>query len=185
MEDSKIVELYWERNETAISETQEKYGKYLSKIAYNILADIEDSKESVNDTYLRAWNSIPPHKPERLAAFLSKITRQTSIDIYRKKTSKKRVGSEYALSLEELFDCASSDGNPEKEVDASLLSAAINDWLLSTSENYRKAFICRYFHFDSIKDIANHLEMSESKVKTLLYRARLDLRKHLEKEELI
>jgi RNA polymerase sigma-70 factor (ECF subfamily) len=93
MEDSRIVEMYWERNEAAISQTQEKYGNYLSKIAYNILADIEDSKESVNDTYLRAWNSIPPHKPVRLSAFLAKITRQISIDIYSKKAAKKRVGS--------------------------------------------------------------------------------------------
>lgn len=185
MDDKKIVELYWERNESAVSETQEKYGKYLSKIAYNILADIEDSEESVNDTYLRAWNSIPPHKPVRLSAFLAKITRQISIDIYRKRTSKKRLGSEYALSLEELFDCAASDGNPEKEVDASLLSKAINDWLASVPEISRQAFICRYFHFDSVKDIAGYLEISQSNVKTLLYRARLDLKSYLEKEELL
>lgn len=185
MEDSKIVELYWERNETAISETQEKYEKYLSKIAYNILADIEDSKESVNDTYLRAWNSIPPHKPERLAAFLSKITRQISIDIYRKKTSKKRIGSEYALSLEELYDCTSPDGNPENEIDAAQLSKAINDWMMTIPELTRKIFICRYFRFDPIKSIATALDLSESNVKTTLCRARLDLRKHLEKEELI
>lgn len=185
MEDSKIVELYLERNESAISETQEKYEKYLSKIAYNILADIEDSKESVNDTYLRVWNSIPPHKPVRLSAFLAKITRQISIDIYRKKTSKKRIGSEYALSLEELYDCTTSEGNPEKEVDASLLAKSINDWIATIPDVSRKVFICRYFHFDSVKDIANNLEISESNVKTLLYRARLDLKKHLEKEELI
>lgn len=185
MEDSRIVEMYWERNEAAISHTQEKYGNYLSKIAYNILADIEDSKESVNDTYLRAWNSIPPHKPVRLSAFLAKITRQISIDIYRKKTSKKRAGSEYALSLDELFDCASSDGNPEKDVDMKALSTAINRWLSSVSDTQRKAFVSRYFYFDSVKDIANHLELSESNVKSLLYRARLDLKNYLQKEELI
>ena len=184
MEDSKIVELYWERNESAISETQEKYEKYLSKIAYNILADIEDSKESVNDTYLRAWNSIPPHKPVRLSAFLAKITRQISIDIYRKKTAKKRVGSEYTLSLDELFDCASSD-SPEKEVDMKALSTAINRWLSSVSDTQRKVFACRYFYFDSVKDIAKHLELSESNVKSLLHRARLDLKNYLQKEELI
>ncbi|MEE1065128.1 MAG: sigma factor [Acutalibacteraceae bacterium] len=85
MEDSRIVELYWERNEEAISETKVKYENYLSKIAYNILADIEDSRESVNDTYLRAWYSMPPHKPQKLSAFLARITRNISIDIYRKK----------------------------------------------------------------------------------------------------
>lgn len=184
MEDQKIIEMYWERNEAAISHTQEKYGNYLSKIAYNILADIEDSKESVNDTYLRAWNSIPPHKPVRLSAFLAKITRQISIDIYRKKTSKKRAGSEYALSLDELFDCASSD-SPEKEFDMKALATAINSWLSSVSDAQRKAFVYRYFYFDSIKDIAKQLELSESNVKSLLYRARLDLKNYLQKEELI
>ncbi len=185
MEDSRIVEMYWERNENAISETKQKYEKYLSKISYNILADIEDSKECVNDTYLRAWNSIPPHKPVRLSAFLAKITRQISIDIYRKRTSKKRAGSEYTLSLEELWDCASVDGNPEQEVDMKALSAAINSWLSSVSDNQRKVFVCRYFYFDSVKDISKHLEISESNVKSLLYRARLDLKNYLQKEELI
>lgn len=184
MEDKKIIEMYWERNEAAISHTQEKYGNYLSKIAYNILADIEDSKESVNDTYLRAWNSIPPHKPVRLSAFLARITRQISIDVYRKKTSKKRAGSEYALSLDELFDCASSD-SPEKEFELKALSTAINSWLSNVSAIQRQAFVCRYFYFDSIKNIANQLELSESNVKSLLYRARLDLKDYLKKEELI
>lgn len=102
MQDEKIVALYWERNETAIHETEQKYGRYLTKIAYNVLADLEDSKESVNDTYLSAWNSMPPHKPEILSTYLAKITRRISIDIYRKKNRKKRQPSEYALSLEEL-----------------------------------------------------------------------------------
>ena len=182
MEDSKIVELYWQRNESAISATQEKYGKYLSKIAYNILADIEDSKESVSDTYLRAWYSIPPHKPVRLSAFLAKITRQISIDIYRKRTSKKRIGSEYSLSLEELFDCASPDGNPEKEIDASELSGAISSFVSSLPSETANIFICRYFYFDSVRDIATYTGSSESKIKSILYRTRLDLKKHLEKE---
>lgn len=185
MEDSKIVELYWQRNESAISATQDKYGKYLSKIAYNILADIEDSKESVSDTYLRAWYSIPPHKPVRLSAFLSKITRQISIDIYRKRTSKKRIGSEYSLSLEELFDCASPDGNPEKEIDASELCKAIGSFVSSLPSETANIFICRYFYFDSLRDIATYTRSSESKIKSILYRTRLDLKKHLEKEELI
>lgn len=185
MEDSKIVELYWQRNESAISATQEKYEKYLSKIAYNILSDIEDSKESVSDTYLRAWYSIPPHKPVRLSAFLSKITRQISIDIYRKRTSKKRIGSEYSLSLEELFDCASPDGNPEKEIDANELCKAISSFVSSLPSETANIFICRYFYFDSVRDIATYTGSSESKIKSILYRTRLDLKKHLEKEELI
>ncbi len=185
MEDSKIIEMYWDRNEDAISQTKLKYEKYLSKIAYNILADIEDTRESVNDTYLRAWYSIPPHKPDNLSAFLSKITRRISIDIYRKKTSKKRIGSEYSASLDELYDCASVNGEPEKEVDAKILSNAINDWLTSVSAETRNIFICRYFYCDSIRDIADFTGSSESKIKSALHRARLSLKEYLTKEELI
>lgn len=185
MEDSKIVEMYWNRNEAAISETQQKYGNYLTKIAYNILADIEDSRESVSDTYLKAWNSIPPHKPVVLSAFLGKITRRIAIDIFRKKTAKKRVDSQYVLSLDELYECSSSQGNPEKEVDAKILTNAINDWLISLPNETRKIFVCRYFHFDSLNDIAHYTGSSEAKIKSTLHRARLNLKEYLEKEGLI
>ena len=185
MEDSKIVEMYWDRNEEAISETKLKYENYLSKIAYNILADIEDSRESVNDTYLRAWYSMPPHKPDSLSAFLGKITRRISIDIYRKKNSKKRAGSEYAISLDELYDCASAEGEPEKEIDSKILSDALNRWLNSVSEDTRNIFICRYFYCDSIRDIADYTGSSRSKIKSSLHRARLSLKDYLIKEELL
>lgn len=185
MEDNKIVEMYWDRNEDAISETKSKYENYLSKIAYNILADIEDTRESVNDTYLRAWYSMPPHRPDKLSAFLAKITRHISIDIYRKKNSKRRIGSGYAVSLDELYECTSDSGNPEKETDAKALSNAINDWLMSISESMRIIFICRYFYCDSVRDIAKFTGSGESKVKSTLHRARLSLREYLEKEELI
>lgn len=185
MEDSKIVEMYWDRNEAAISETQEKYGKYLTKIAYNILADFEDSKESVSDTYLRAWNSMPPNRPVVLSAYLGKITRRISIDILRKKSTKKRSDSQYTLSLDELYECSSADGNPEKEIDAKILTISINDWLASLPNESRNIFVCRYFHFDSISDIAKHTGSSESKIKSSLHRARLSLKAYLEKEELI
>lgn len=118
MQDEKILDLYWERNESAIYETEQKYGRYLTKIAYNILADMEDSKESVNDTYLGAWNSMPPHKPEILSTYLVKITRRISIDLFRKRNRKKRQISEYTISLEELGDCVSVGDTTEQEVDA-------------------------------------------------------------------
>lgn len=108
MEDEAIVALYWERKENAIGETEKKYGRYLMKTAYRILADEEDSKESVNDTYWKAWNSMPPHKPKSLATYLGKITRQVSIDRFRKRTCAKRKGSVYALSLSELEECVSA-----------------------------------------------------------------------------
>lgn len=185
MEDSRIIELYWNRDETAISETQQKYDRYLSKIAYNILADIEDTRESVSDTYLRAWYSIPPQKPFSLSAFLSRITRQISIDLYRRKNAKKRLGSEYELSLDEIYDCSSKHGEPEKEFDLKALSVAVNSWLSTLPDDTRNIFVCRYFYFDSIRDIAEYTGSGESKIKSTLHRARQSLRKYLEKEELI
>ena len=98
MEDEQIVTLYWNRDETAIQETQAKYDRYLTKIACNILADMEDSRESVNDTYLAAWNSMPPQRPSVLSAYLAKLTRRISIDRFRYRTRDKRRGSQYALS---------------------------------------------------------------------------------------
>ncbi len=185
MDDSKIIELYLKRNESAINETQEKYGKYLAKISYNILADIEDSREAVNDTYLKAWYSIPPHVPNVLSSFLGKITRQISIDIYRKKKTQKRQGSEYALSLEELKDCVSQGDSPEAEIDAQLLAREINNFLHTLPDEARNIFVCRYYFLDSVKDIAAYYGASQSKIKSSLHRTRLGLKNHLKKEGLI
>ena len=124
MRDEKIVDLYWERNEQAIKHTDEKYGKYLTKIAFNILADTEDSKESVNDTYLAAWNSMPPQRPTALSAYLGKITRQISIDIFRKRNREKRKGSEYAVSYDEISEVLSAGDMTEEQVQAKLLGEA-------------------------------------------------------------
>lgn len=184
MEDSRIIELYWQRDESAISETQQKYGNYLTKIANNILANIEDSRESVNDTYLRAWYSMPPQKPCVLSTFLGRITRQISIDIYRKRNAKKRQGSEYTLALDELFDCTAPD-SPEKEIEAQLLAKCIGDYLMTLSDEARNIFVCRYYFFDSMHDIAEHFGASESKIKSSLHRTRTGLKNYLEKEELL
>lgn len=185
MEDSRIVELFLQRDESAISETQRKYGNYLTKIAYNILADVEDSRESVNDTYLKAWYSIPPQMPSVLSTFLGRITRQISIDIYRKRNAKKRQGSEYALALDELYDCASPEGMPEKEVEAQLLAKCIGDYLMTLSEEKRNVFVRRYYFIDSVRDIADCFGISEAKVKSILHRTRLGLKQYLEKEDLL
>ena len=136
MQDEKILDLYWERNESAIYETEQKYGRYLTKIAYNILADMEDSKESVNDTYLGAWNSMPPHKPEILSTYLVKITRWISIDIFRKRNRKKRQISEYTISLEELGDCVSVGDTTEQEVDALRMEKQFR--IKKTERNWKK-----------------------------------------------
>ena len=182
MQDERIVELYWQRDETAIRETEQKYGPYLTKIAYNILCDLEDSKESVNDTYMKAWNSMPPHKPGILSTYLAKITRQVSIDIIRKRSSVKRQISEYAASLDELGDCIPSGETPEQVVELQLLAEAIATYLRTLSPQARNTFVGRYYFMDSIGDIAGYYGMSKSKVESMLYRTRKGLKAYLEKE---
>lgn len=140
MQDEMIVDLYWKRDESAISETDREYGRYLSKIAYNILSDWEDSKETVNDTYLKAWNSMPTHKPSVLSTYLGKITRQLSIDAFRTRNRDKRKHSEYAVSLSELEDCISGSETTEQSIELKLLAEAINtyDMLSQTYEVEQK-----------------------------------------------
>lgn len=182
MEDQQIVSLYWQRNEAAIRETEIKYDRYLNKIAYNILNDSGDSQESVNDTYLAAWNSMPPHKPGVLSAYLAKLTRRISIDRFRYRTREKRQGSEYALSLSELGDCVSGGNTTEEAVSAKLLADSIGIYLRLLPEDTRTAFIGRYYFLDPMKEVAAYCGMSESKCKSLLHRTRLGLRDYLRKE---
>ena len=185
MEDGAIVALYWERNESALKETSDKYGRYLMKIAWNILTSREDAEESVNDTYLHAWNAMPPHRPQVLSTFLGRITRHLSIDLYRKKHSAKRGGSEYALSLDELSDCVSGGGSPEETLDLQELAGHINQFLRGLTPEARKLFVCRYYYFDPLADAAAALGMTESKAKTLLFRTRQKLKEYLEKEDYV
>jgi len=182
MDDEKIVSLYWQRDESAIRETEEKYDRYLHKIAYNILANHEDSRESVNDTYLAAWDSMPPHKPSVLSTYLAKITRRLSIDCFRRRTRQKRQASEYAISLEELGDCVSGGNTTEEIVNVKLLADTIGIYLRLQPEEVRTAFIARYYFLDPIKEVAACCGMTESKCKTVLYRTRLGLKEYLEKE---
>ena len=168
MEDYQIVELYWKRDQQAIRETENKYGHYLTKIALNILADLEDSKESVNDTYLKAWNSMPPHKPGILATYLGKITRQVSIDIFRKRTSKKRQPSQYALCLREAREWNTVFPDPVQEAELHTLAEAISTFLRTLSPQARNTFIGRYYFMDSIREISLYYDMSQSKVKSML-----------------
>ena len=181
MDDSQIVSLYWQRNEEAIDRTEKKYGQYLTTIAYNILSDREDSRESVNDTYLAAWNSMPPHKPQVLSTYLGKLTRRISIDLLRKRTSQKRSGSEYALSLEELGECIGSN-TTEETVDAQALSTAIADFLRTVSPEARNVFLCRYYYLDPVKKVAGYCGITEAKAKILLHRTRQSLWEYLQKE---
>ena len=182
MEDEQILDLYRQRDEAAIRETERKYGKYLTKIAYGILANVEDSRESVSDAYLGAWSSIPPHSPDVLSAYLAKLTRRCSIDIFRRRHREKRRENEYTLSLDELEECVTGGDSPEETVEFSELAQAIGDYLRSLDPEARTAFIGRYFFLDSVREIAIYHRMSESKVKSLLFRIRKGLRDYLIKE---
>lgn len=182
MKDDEIVELYWQRSEAAIQHTDQKYGNYLRKLSYNILADWEDSKESVNDAYFSAWRSMPPQKPRALLAYLCKLTRQAAIDIFRRKNSAKRKASEYVLSLAELEDCVSAGNATEQDADLRILADAIRDYLETLPERERDVFIGRYYFFDSIREVASYYGMSVPAAKSLLYRVRAGLKKYLEKE---
>ena len=182
MEDEAIVFLYLQRNESAIRETETKYSRYLTKIAYNILSDMEDSRESVNDTYLAAWNSMPPHRPGVLSTYLGKLTRRISITRFRYRNRDKRRGSEYEISLSELGDCVSGGNTTEEAVNVRLLADAIGIFLRLQSEEARNAFIGRYYFLDPVKEVAAYCGMTESKCKTVLYRTRQALKQYLEKE---
>lgn len=182
MEDSRIVELYWARSESAITETVSKYGKYCYSIAYNILANAEDADESVNDTYLGAWNSIPSHRPSILSSFLGKITRRLSIDKWRKRSADKRGCGEVPLVLEELQDCIPVEHDFEQTTQMSELEEVINRFVVALPKTEQKIFVCRYWYLDSILEISSHFGFSESKVKSVLYRVRKKLLSYLKKE---
>lgn len=184
MDDKEIVELYWQRNEAAIGETAARYGKFCHSIAFNILGNNEDAEESVNDTYLNAWNSIPPHHPSVLSTFLGKITRRVSIDRWRKRTAQQRGGGQIALALDELEECISGGKSVEQAVEAKLLSDVINSFVKSLPDTERSVFLCRYWYMDSVESIAKEFGFSQSKVKSMLYRTREKLRARLIKEGL-
>ena len=178
MEDNEIIELYWKRDEVAILETDKKYGKYCSKIAYNILASVEDSEECVNDTYLHAWNALPPNRPNIFKAFLAKITRNLALDKYDSKTAQKRNNS-MDLVYEELEDCIPTY-SMEKEIEHNELVKELNMFLENLSKEKRVIFLERYWYMSSIKDIAIKHSQKESKTKMELLRMRNALRKYLE-----
>ena len=182
MEDNRIVDLYWSRSENAISETMTKYGKYCYSIAFNILSNEEDAKESVNDTYMSAWNSMPPHRPTVLSTFLGKITRRLSIDKWRTKNAGKRGGGEVALALDELSDCVPARNNVELEVETAELATIINDFLRTIPLVERRVFICRYWYLDPIPSICQQFGFTDSKIKSMLYRTRKKLLIYLKKE---
>lgn len=182
MEDSSIVELYWTRSEKALAETASKYGKYCYAIAFNILFNPEDAEESVNDTYLGAWNSMPPHRPSILSTFLGKITRRLSLKKWRDKNADKRGGGQVSLVLDELEDCIPSGHGVEQELQMAELEKAISAFVKTLPDTERWVFICRYWYLDPIPAISKQFGFSRSKVKSMLHRTRGKLMYHLKKE---
>lgn len=182
MDDSRIVELYLLRDETAIGQTSEKYGIRLRSLAYGIVNDRQTAEECENDTYYEAWNRIPPHKPTSyLYAFLARITRHISLNCCRDRNRLKRSAFICELSAE-MEQCIPTPDDVECRMDDMALSEAINGFLGLLDEEKRIIFIRRYWYLDSIAAISKRLALSESKVKTTLFRCRNLLREHLEKE---
>lgn len=179
MEDVKIVQLYWDRNESAISETATKYGSYCTSIAHNILGDLEDAQECVNDTYLNAWNSMPPHRPNMLSTFLGKITRNLSFNKYKHNHAHRRGDGQISAVLDELSECVSGKDDVQAEVEYQELVKAIDIFLDALSPQKRHIFVCRYWYNDSITDIANQFHMKENAVSMTLARTRTKLQQYL------
>lgn len=182
MDDQGIVRLYFARSEQAIQETDATYGGYCYSIAYNILANAEDSEESVSDTYLSVWNAIPPKKPIPLAPFLGKMVRHISIDRWRRKSAAKRGGGEMLVALEELGECVASRDDIEAQIERKELVRLVREFVADLPDMERRIFVCRYWYLDSIPDIAKRYGFSVSKVNSILYRTRGKLEKRLKLE---
>lgn len=182
MEDSRIVELYWTRSESAIVETAGRYGAYCYSIAYHILADAQDADETVNDTYMGAWNSMPPHRPSVLSTFLGKITRRISINRWNERRADKRGKGEIPLALDELAEVIAAPDTPEEEISAQELTRSIDRFLSTLPQSERDIFVCRYWFLAPIAEISRRFDASAGKIKSTLFRTRNKLKVHLEKE---
>lgn len=181
MQDEKIIQLYWDRDEQAILETSKKYGAYCGSIAGNILHNVEDCRECLNDTWLRIWSIIPPQRPKSLRAFLGKITRNLAFDMYKAQKTQKR-GGEVEFVLFELAQCIASGEQLENRVLAEELKQAINDFVRNLPERERNVFIRRYFFVESAAQIGQRYRISTGNVMVILNRSRKKLRTFLEKE---
>lgn len=180
MDDEKIVGLYWQRNESAIAETDLKYGKLCHSVAFGVLGNREDAEECVNDTYVRAWNSIPPDQPDHLGAYVSKISRRLAIDKYRKKTADKRSAATVSI-FDELSEVL-PDLSGDNEVERIAVKDTLNRFIISLSPTNRMIFMRRYWYMDSIRDIARALHTTEVSVKMRLTRMRRKLKDALGRE---
>ena len=182
MDDVQIIELYWARSDRAIEESAVKYGRYCHTIAYNILRSDEDSEECVNDTWLNAWNAIPPKHPSPLSAFLGRITRNLALNRWKRSKADKRGGGQVELALEELSGCIPSADSPAQAVEDAAVVELLDGFLGALPPQTRKIFMLRYWYLCPVGEIARLLGVGESKVKMTLMRSRSRLRELLEKE---
>lgn len=185
MNDQQIIDLYWRRSEDAVRETEAKYGPYCRTVAGNILADRLDAEECVSDTWLRAWNAMPPHRPNKLRLFLGKLTRSAACDALRSRTARKRGGGECLLALEELGECVPSVPGADREVEDRELERMVDRFLHTLPERDCSVFLRRYWYVEPVERIAARYGMKENTVKTSLFRTRRKLRTYLEKEGIL
>ncbi|MCD8020980.1 MAG: RNA polymerase sigma factor [Clostridiales bacterium] len=185
MLDEQIIELFWQRDQTAIEQLDEKYGTYCHSISYRILYDHLDVEECVNDSYLSAWNSMPPHRPKVLPAFVGRIVRNISLDYLKRRNRKKRGNGELDLVLEELADVIPSNNSTEEEIDKKILAEKLTEYLQGMKSLERDEFLRRYWYGDSMEEICHRYSFSMSKAKSMLFRSRRKLKKYLEKEGIL
>ena len=185
MEDSEIIDMYWAREERALSETDTKYGGYCRSIAHNILKNREDSEECVSDTWLHAWNAMPPQRPSILSSFLGRITRNLSFDRCRRQNAEKRGGGTLPLALDELSECVAAPGRVEQALEAQELAEAIARVLRAPPARERSTLLRRYWYVDSVQDIAARYALRENTAKSILFRTREKLRRYLAGEGII
>lgn len=183
MDDKAIVELYWQRDEGAIAASHAKYGSYCHSIAYNILNNVLDAEECVSDTWMRSWNVMPPQRPKILSAFFGKITRNLSLDRWRRNTADKRGGSSTEIALEELAGCVpAAEGDPADDL---VLTVCLEKFLRGLSPKKRNIFLRRYWYLSSVEEIAADYRMTRSGVASMLRRMRMELKTYLEREGIV
>ena len=181
MEDSEIVELYWRRDESAVSETEEKYGALCRSVAQNILKSAQDAEECVNDALHQAWTAIPPQRPDRLGAWLGKVTRNLALNAWKRDRTRKRQGGMTAL-LDELAECVPGPVTVERELERKELAAAIDSWLRGRSKEDRTLFLRRYWYGQRVEQVAAQAGCSPNRLAQKMYRLRRSLKQTLEKE---
>lgn len=182
-EDQRIIGLFWDRDERAIADCAARYGPYLMTVARNLLPTEEDAEECVSETYWRAWNLIPPKRPDALRLFLARLTRTAAVDLLRNLRARKRIPAYLTEPYDELAEIVSGSPGPEDEAEGRRLSRAINAYLAGLSSDARIIFVLRYFYGEDMKTIASRLGCTSSKVRSALFRARTGLKTYLEQEE--